>query len=57
MAGQAITHRVLTVAIKPNYVEGSFRVIVDLGRAIGTKGETGIRIVVVTTAGSGPHFR
>ncbi|SCC32082.1 hypothetical protein [Gilliamella intestini] len=30
----------------PNNIEGSFRVVVDMGRAIGTKGQTSIRLII-----------
>jgi hypothetical protein len=30
----------------PNNIEGSFRVVVDMGRPIGTKGQTKIRVII-----------
>ncbi|WP_239367145.1 hypothetical protein, partial [Snodgrassella communis] len=30
----------------PNNIDGSFRVVVDLGRPIGTKGQTSIRVII-----------
>lgn len=39
------------IIFTPNNVEGSFRAVVDLGKTIGTKGETSIR-VIFDTAGN-----
>ena len=30
----------------PNNVDGSFRVVVDMGRPVGTKGQTSIRVII-----------